>query len=143
MIAHGALEDLTLGIHEEDGGKPADFVFLCEFVILLLQFGVEFLFARIVEFNEDEVFFGGFDELRFGEHLFVKLLARRAPVGSGEVDKDRFPFLFGLGFGGFEIRGPSFYGSSGEGYRGEEDGGDGGEWSHHAIRRNGGGFYSN
>lgn len=129
------LEDLALGVHEEDGGISPDFVFFGEFPVLLLElFGLFFL-PRVIELDDDEVFLRSFDEFIFGENVFVKSLAGWAPVGAGEDDKEGLLVFGGFDFGGFEVGFEFSGGGKAHRYGGGEGDGDVLDHSGHQTSR--------
>ncbi len=116
-------EFFAVGVEKDDGGEAVDFVFLGVRFIFFRHFFVAF---REVEFDEDVVFRGGFDEFLFGENVLPHGDAGWAPVGTSELDEDGFFLGFCLFEGLFEVGGPAFW-SGGEGRGSEGDGGVGGK----------------
>lgn len=131
-------EFLSAGVEEDDGGEAVDVVFFDDGGVLFFDV-LEFLVAGHVDFDEDVVFGGGFDEFLFGEDFLAHHDAWGAPIGAGEFDEDGFVFLFGGFEGFFEVGGPAFEGVSegggGEGGDADGHGGEPGDRFHDVYRR--------
>lgn len=127
----GSIETIVFfafGVEENDCREAFNFVFFGVGLILLGDF---FVSARVIEFNEDEVLRGLLGEALFREDVFAHHLAGWAPVGTGEFHEDAFILFLCFGKGGFQVGGPVFVRSAGEG--GGEEEGDGGNYCFHPL----------
>lgn len=115
-----AVELFTVSVKEDHGRNTTDAVFLQHLGVLFLEL---FVLVRDVDFDQHELLrcFGG--ELGLGEHFLVHHDARRAPVGSGELDHDSFVFFLSLGDTGIDVCQPVISGDGSSCKCGKSEGG--------------------
>jgi len=87
---------LAAAIQYDDGGKPKNFVLLCQLHVLLSLFCRQVFFSRKIELHQHEIIMRVIFELRLREDVLVEFDAPPAPVGPCKIEEQKF--VVGLRF---------------------------------------------